>query len=192
MVVPYFDGERAPNRPDATGTITGLRSDVDARAARPRRVRGRRVRAARRARRARGGGRADDRAPRARRRRRAVARVPAASLADLAGRPVLVPDAREHVAAGACVQAAAVLHGRAPDEVAAAWGLGAGSVVEPTDVDRAAIRAVRPRQLTGSVQAMGEPDSQRVRPSVSVRRRWTSPIRSSTSSATRRSCGCRG
>src|SRR5205085_11974027 len=27
-LVPYFDGERTPDRPDATGTLTGLRSDV--------------------------------------------------------------------------------------------------------------------------------------------------------------------
>src|SRR4029078_4118335 len=27
-LVPYFDGERTPNRPDASGTIAGLRSDV--------------------------------------------------------------------------------------------------------------------------------------------------------------------
>ena len=28
VLVPYFDGERVPNRPDATGRIEGLRSDV--------------------------------------------------------------------------------------------------------------------------------------------------------------------
>ena len=27
-LVPYFDGERTPNRPDATGSLLGLRSDV--------------------------------------------------------------------------------------------------------------------------------------------------------------------
>ena len=28
VLLPYFDGERTPNRPDATGSIGGLRSDV--------------------------------------------------------------------------------------------------------------------------------------------------------------------
>lgn len=28
VLLPYFDGERTPNRPNATGTISGLRSDV--------------------------------------------------------------------------------------------------------------------------------------------------------------------
>src|SRR5205807_307593 len=28
VLVPHFDGERTPNRPDATGSLSGLRSDV--------------------------------------------------------------------------------------------------------------------------------------------------------------------
>jgi xylulokinase len=52
-------------------------------------------------------------------------------LADLAGRPVLVPHGIEHVAAGACVQAAAVLTGSEPADVADRWGLGDGSTTEP-------------------------------------------------------------
>ena len=28
VLLPYFDGERTPNRPDATGVLSGLRSDV--------------------------------------------------------------------------------------------------------------------------------------------------------------------
>ena len=55
-LLPYLDGERTPNRPDATGTLAGLRTSHDradlARAAR----RGRRPRAPRRARRAGGAG----------------------------------------------------------------------------------------------------------------------------------------
>jgi xylulokinase len=62
-------------------------------------------------------------------------------LASLAGRVVTVPDAEELVATGACVQAAAVLQQRLPIEVANAWGLGAGTTVEPDEsVDRLAIR----------------------------------------------------
>jgi xylulokinase len=72
------------------------------------------------------------------------ARSPAfrAILAALAGRTVVVPDAAEHVATGACAQAAAALHGRGPADIAAAWGLGRGEAIEPDDdVDRYEIRA---------------------------------------------------
>ena len=70
-------------------------------------------------------------------------------LADLAGRAVVVPRVDEHVAAGACVQAAAVLTGAEPAEIAEAWGLRAGDVVEPgpgsTDAEqvRAAYASLR-------------------------------------------------
>jgi len=51
-------------------------------------------------------------------------------------------DETEHVARGACVQAAAVLHGRAPDEIAAAWAAPAARTVEPRPgVDRDEIRS---------------------------------------------------
>jgi xylulokinase len=72
--------------------------------------------------------------------------------ADLSGRPVRVPRG-EHVAAGACVQAAATLTERAPEEVAAAWGLGQqGHVIEPDPaVDADGIRAAftRARDIAG-------------------------------------------
>jgi xylulokinase len=140
-VLPYFDGERTPNRPAATGTVAGLRSDVTreqlARAAFEGVACGLldgfdtlggagvptdgRVLLV-------GGG--------------AHSRTYPQVFADLLGRPVVVPDATELVATGACVQAASVLHGRAPDEVARAWALGRGSIVEPDPtVDRDAIRA---------------------------------------------------
>ncbi len=133
-VVPYFDGERTPDRPDATGTIAGLRSDVtreqlaratyegvvcgllealDALAAADVDVTGRLLLL--------GGG---ARSP-------AFRRV----LADLAGRSVTVPAPGEHVATGACVQAAAALRGAWPE-----WKLGHAEVVEPTAVHRDAIR----------------------------------------------------
>jgi xylulokinase len=52
-------------------------------------------------------------------------------VADLLGRPVVVPREDELVACGAAAQAAAVAAGARVDEVADAWELGAGSVVEP-------------------------------------------------------------
>ncbi|MFN8041410.1 MAG: xylulokinase [Acidimicrobiales bacterium] len=150
VLVPYFAGERTPNRPDATGRLVGLRPEVD----RPQVARaavegvlcglldgldalvaaGVDLDAAGRLVVVGGGARSA-----------AVRQV----LADLTGRPVTVPEGDEHVAAGACAQAAAVLHGSDPTEVAAAWGLGAGATVVPspaaTEADevRAAYAAAR-------------------------------------------------
>ena len=148
VLVPYFDGERTPNRPDATGLIGGLRSDV---------TRGQLARAS-----VEGvacglldgvdalgnagvpiGGRlfligGGSRSA-------AFRQV----VADLTGRSVHVPDADEHVATGACLQAAAVWQahrGRSTDgllaQLSSQWRLGGGSVTEPElTVDRHAIRA---------------------------------------------------
>jgi xylulokinase len=142
VLVPHFDGERTPNRPEASGTLSGLRSDVSreqvARAAvegvvanllagaadlakwEPAVTEGPVVLI--------GGGS----------RSAAYRQV----VADLTGRPVVVPDADELVARGAAVQAAAVLTGASFADVASAWGSGAGATTEPDPaVDGAAIRA---------------------------------------------------
>jgi xylulokinase len=139
-LLPYLDGERTPNRPDATGVLSGIRSDVGradlARAAvegvvcglldgldalsQPASTSGRLLLL--------GGGA----------RSQAFRRV----LADLSGRPVLVPDDAEQVAAGACVQAAAVATKEDPADIADRWGLGTGTVVEPGP-DAAAAAEVR-------------------------------------------------
>ena len=148
-LLPYFDGERTPDRPDATGVLAGLRSDVSreqiARAAvegvacglldaldalasvAP--TGGQMIVV--------GGGA----------RSRAYRQV----LADLSGRAFLVSRSPEQVATGACVQAAAAVAGAEPADVADAWDLGAGDVVEPgpgaaatADV-RAAYGALRTR-----------------------------------------------
>jgi xylulokinase len=148
-LLPYFDGERTPDRPDATGVLAGLRSDVSreqiARAAvegvacglldaldalasvAP--TGGQMIVV--------GGGA----------RSRAYRQV----LADLSGRALLVSRSPEQVATGACVQAAAAVAGAEPADVADAWDLGAGDVVEPgpgaaatADV-RAAYGALRTR-----------------------------------------------
>ena len=143
-----FDGERTPNRPEATGLLAGLRSGVtrgqlarasvegvvcglldglDALGAAGVPTTGRLFLIG-------GGSRSG-----------AFRRV----VADLTGRSVHVPDADEHVATGACLQAAAVWRareGRATDgllsELTSNWKLGGGTVVEPDmSVDRAAIRS---------------------------------------------------
>jgi xylulokinase len=142
VLVPYFDGERTPNRPDATGTIRGLRSDAtpealaraayegvvcnlleayDALAGAGVATGSARVFLV-------GGG--------------ARSAVYPQLFADLLQRPVLVPEPAEYVARGAAVQAAAVLAGRDVGEVARDWSLGNVRVVEPEhSVDPGAVRA---------------------------------------------------
>lgn len=140
VVLPYLDGERTPNLPDATGTISGLRSDTApaqlaraafegvvchvlealdalARAGVPT-ERGRLVVV--------GGGARSPLYPQL--------------LADLAQRPVNVPEPAEYVARGACAQAAAALAGSDIADVSRAWAPDT-SVIEPDlDVDAAAVR----------------------------------------------------
>lgn len=139
-LLPYLDGERTPDRPDATGVLAGLRSDVGreqlARAAVEGVVCGLLDALDALAAVAPTGGRTILVGGGAR--SRAYRQV----LADLSGRPVLVPRGDEQVAAGACVQAAAVASRTRPAEIADAWGLGAGDVVEP-GAGAAAARDVR-------------------------------------------------
>lgn len=141
VLVPYLDGERTPDRPSATGTLSGLRGGASredvARAAFEGVICGllegldalrRMGTVGREPRIVLVGGGAGSRAYRQ-------------VVADLTGLAVTVPDL-EPVAAGACIQAAAVLQATSPLDVAAAWGLEEGTVVEPTaGVDRDAVRA---------------------------------------------------
>ncbi|MEO1063929.1 MAG: xylulokinase [Actinomycetota bacterium] len=136
VLVPYLDGERTPNLPDATGVLVGLRTSttpadlaraahlgvvcglldgVDALAAVDVPLDGRRFLV--------GGG----------------SKSPAYRqlVADTWG-AVTVPDLDETVATGAAVQAAVVASGRTFEEVVAAWGLGSGQLTEPrADADPA-------------------------------------------------------
>jgi xylulokinase len=137
VLVPHLDGERTPNRPHATGSLTGIRSDV---------TRGQLARAAIE------GVVANllagaDHLPTGDGRVILVgggSHSPAYRqiVADLTGRPVLVPAADELVALGAAVQAASVLTGCSFEDIAEAWELGSGSTTEPDpSVDGASIRA---------------------------------------------------
>ncbi len=135
MLVPYFDGERTPNLPDATGTwmgltnattreqlalaahdgvLCGLLDGLDALRSQGAACDGRLFLV--------GGG---SRSTAYRQR-----------LADLSGRPVVVPHSDETVATGAAVQAAVVagvLNGGGTfADVVARWHLGEGDVVQPT------------------------------------------------------------
>lgn len=139
-VVPWFDGERTPNRPNAAGVLAGLRTDttreqlalaahdgvlcgllhgVDALADCGVATDGVLHLI---------GGGARSVAYRQR-------------CADLWQRPILVPDADETVATGAAVQAAVAAGLGTFDEVQAAWKLGAGTTIDPrADIDAAGIR----------------------------------------------------
>jgi xylulokinase len=141
VVLPYLDGERTPNLPDATGTISGLRSDTSpaqlARAAYEGVVchvlealdaltragvptdRGRLLVV--------GGG--------------ARSRVYPQLAADLAQRAVAVPEAAEYVARGACIQAAAALAERDVADVARAWAPDTSFIEPDLDVDAASVRS---------------------------------------------------
>jgi xylulokinase len=137
-MLPYFDGERTPNLPNAAGLMAGLRSDVTreqiARAAVEGVVCGlldaldalgaqtplSAVRLV-------GGGA-----------RSAAFRHVVSDLCDL---PVSLADADEAVAAGACVQAAAIALGLAHREVAERWGLGVGAALGAGGGDPAGVRA---------------------------------------------------
>jgi xylulokinase len=130
VLVPYLDGERTPNRPQARGAIGWLRSDLsreavaraafegvvlglldglDALKAAGARTDGKLI--------VTGGG----------------ARSPAylQLLADLFERPIYTSDIGETAAAGAAVQAAAVLRARPVTEIADAWAPPLRPVAEP-------------------------------------------------------------
>ena len=129
-LVPYFDGERAPNRPDATGTFAGLTNATTreqiALAAHDGVLCGlldgqdalREVGASMDGRLFLVGGGARSAAYRQR-------------AADLTGAAVTVPHTDETVATGAAAQAAAVCSGDDLAAVADRWSLGAGEVLEP-------------------------------------------------------------
>ena len=129
ILVPYLDGERTPNLPDATGTLCGLTNatsreqlalaahdgvlcglldGLDELTAAGASTDGRRFLV---------GGGARSAAYRQR-------------LADLCGSRIVVPDADETVAAGAAVQAA-MANGDDRSDVAERWMLGTGETIEP-------------------------------------------------------------
>ena len=63
--------------------------------------------------------------------------------ARLSGRPLLIPASEEHVALGAAVQAAAILTGAGPAEIASAWKTRQGVEVEPVPRDTETLERIR-------------------------------------------------
>jgi xylulokinase len=134
VVIPFLDGERTPNLPDETGTITGLTHDTT-----PQQV----LRATYE------GvvvslldalARIDDgAAPITLIGGGAKGRVWREVVQRLSGRALVVPDADELVALGAAAQAAAVLTGEQPDAIARRWQTSRGALLDPVALDDAAL-----------------------------------------------------
>ena len=136
VALPWFDGERTPDLPNAAGTLAGLRHDtrpqqvlmaayegaiaslLDAVDAIAEQVGG-----------------LDETAPLVVLGGGARGRTWVDVVRRLSGRAVLIPDAEELVAIGAAVQAAAILGGEDPGVVAARWGTSAGTLLEPVPRD---------------------------------------------------------
>lgn len=144
VVLPYLDGERTPNLPLASGTISGLRhtttpqqilmaayegavasllvaSDAIAELV----------------------GGLDPALPLMLVGGGARGRTWRAVVQRLTGRAVQVPDAGELVALGAAVQATSVLRGEPATEVARRWGNARGVLLDPEPVDGARLGLIR-------------------------------------------------
>ncbi len=148
-LLPYFDGERVPDLPEATGRLVGLRSDVTreqvARAAVEGVVCGLldgldalRTHAPVTGQLVLTGGAA----------RSAAVRAVVAGLCDL---PVTTAPVEESVAAGACVQAASVLGQEPAERVGARWGLTERGSVEPAELDVDDVRGRYAEARAGAV-----------------------------------------
>jgi xylulokinase len=143
VVLPWLDGERTPNLPHAAGSIEGLRHDTTPgqilRAAYEGAVAG--LLDALDAIDAAGSG-LDPHAPLMLVGGGAQGAAWRETVRRLGGRPVLVPRATELVALGAAVQAAAVLAGEQPADVARHWDTSAGELLDPLERDTAALERV--------------------------------------------------
>ncbi|HEU5426379.1 MAG TPA: xylulokinase [Actinocrinis sp.] len=161
VVLPYFDGERTPNLPFASGLLTGLRHDTTP---------GQLLQAAYdgaaysllaalddvlRA----GGEKLAADTPLLLIGGGARGKAWQDTVRRLAGRAVQIPAAEEIVALGAAAQAAGLLTGEPADAVARRWGTAAGPVFEPLPRDESArvlIAATLQRAERGGLFAQGD------------------------------------
>ena len=144
VVLPFLDGERTPNRPDASGTITGLRHATTP---------GQILRAAYEGaafslldalEELHGSGSGlDPAAPIILVGGGSRGRVWQETIRRLSGRPLLVPEHDELVALGAAAQAAGVLFDEAPEDVARRWKTSAGTYLDAVPRDEAALTRIR-------------------------------------------------
>jgi xylulokinase len=144
IVLPYLDGERTPNLPMASGTITGLRHTTT-----PQQILmaayegavasllvafdaiGHAV------------GGLDPGLPLMLVGGGARGRTWRSVVSRLTGRSIVVPEAGELVAVGAAVQAAAIARGEDPVAVARRWGSARGELLEPVPVDHERLELIR-------------------------------------------------
>ncbi|MBM3695467.1 MAG: xylulokinase [Actinobacteria bacterium] len=144
VVLPYFDGERTPNLPNAAASIVGLRQAtepgeillaayqgavlsllealevIDARSSG-----------------------IDPAAPIVLIGGGAQGATWRRVVRELSGRSVAVPEATELVALGGAAQAAAVLGGEAPEAIARRWGTRRGTLLDPVERDTATLERIR-------------------------------------------------
>jgi xylulokinase len=152
VVLPYLDGERTPNLPNAAGMVAGLRHATSREEILLAAYEGAAASLVEALERIAGQGSGlDPGAPlvligggaRGQAWQRVVAR--------LSGRAVQVPDADELVALGAAAQAVGCVSGEPPEEVARRWGTRRGATIDPPPARDAAtldrIRAVREATL---------------------------------------------
>jgi xylulokinase len=147
VALPYFDGERTPNVPDAAAAIFGLRHDTDPRSILMATYEGAIISLldALQTIDATSSG-VDQQAPLVLIGGGAKGTTWQQVVGRLSGRTVSVPAATELVAIGAAVQAAATLEGETPSAVAERWRTDRGTLLEPGPRDDEAIahhRAVR-------------------------------------------------
>ena len=155
VVLPFLDGERTPNLPNAAGTITGLRHATTAAQMLLAAYRGAALSLldALDVIDSRSSGIASD-APiilvGGGARGAAWRRV----IGELSGRAIVVPDDTELVARGAAAQAASMLAGTEPASIARRWNTTAGIRIEATERDDAAIE--RMRNVIAAAEALNE------------------------------------
>lgn len=143
VVLPYFDGERTPNLPNATATITGLRHDTQP---------GEILLAAYQgaafsllgALDALGGlgSGLEPEAPIVLIGGGAKGKTWRRVVGELSGRPLVIPEGEELVAMGAAVQAAAVLEATKPEAIAARWHTRSGPTIEARHRDDDRLAAI--------------------------------------------------
>ena len=136
VALPYFDGERTPNLPDASAAVLGLRHDTDPRSILMATYEGAVIGlldALETIDRCSSG--IDPQAPLVLIGGGARSEIWRGVVRRLSGRAISIPESTELVAIGAAVQAAATLAGQDPQEVASRWHTSTGTLLEPMPRD---------------------------------------------------------
>jgi len=136
VALPYFDGERTPNLPDASAAVLGLRHDTDPRSILMATYEGAVIGlldALETIDRCSSG--IDPQAPLVLIGGGARSEIWRGVVQRLSGRAISIPESTELVAIGAAVQAAATFGGQDPQEVASRWHTSTGTLLEPMPRD---------------------------------------------------------